>query len=220
MPNLGLASDVNNTNFSGAINPDDVLRKRFYTKSVLDTFQSTQQGHAIYIDVVYIEIWNPGDLLTKIDRPMRESDKIRFSKEWALFNDNDSEQIVGTRLEEWPIITRSRAEDLKGKKFYTVEQIAGASDSQLQILGMDGPSLRQKARAFLEQAKNSAFAQQQVEELQKREQEIKDLKDTVSRLAGQLEKVLSQSPEAPKPKRKYTKRVKNDHDASTGPDNQ
>jgi hypothetical protein len=53
--------------------------------------------------------------------------------------------------------------------------------------GMAPYALRDKARAYLENAKDSALVQSQTEELRKREQEIADLKAQVERLAMVLE---------------------------------
>lgn len=213
MTNLGIASDVNNPNFAGATDPDAVMWVKFYNKMILNTYESTLQGKPVHIEIPYIQIMTPGNDKNIVDVPVREHHKLRFPKQWAVFQNSQSgDQVVGTRVEEWPIITRSQAEDLKGFKFYTVEQIAGASDEQLQKLGMNGPTLKQKAKAFLEQAKNSAFAQQQVDELQKRDQQITDLTNLVNRLASQLEQMKSEQPEA-KPKRKYTRREPQGPDA-------
>jgi len=69
--------------------------------------------------------------------------------------------------------------------------VAAASDQQLMAIGMTAGmsplALRDKAIAFLENAKDSSFVQRQSEELKLREQEIADLKDQMTRLAKMVE---------------------------------
>ena len=69
--------------------------------------------------------------------------------------------------------------------------MAAASDQQIMAIGMTAGmsplALRDKAKAFLENAKDSSFAQKQAEEIKLREQEIADLKDQMARLAKMVE---------------------------------
>ena len=79
--------------------------------------------------------------------------------------------------------------------------MAAASDQQLMAIGMTAGmsplALRDKAKAFLENAKDSSFVQRQADELKLREQEIADLKDQMTRLAKMVEeKSKSDKPEA------------------------
>ena len=170
----------------------------------------------------YVQIMTPGNSLNIVDTPVREEHKYRFPKHWAIFQNSQAEvQIVGTPVEAWPMITRSQAEDLKGLKFYSVEQIAGASDEQIQRLGMNSSMLRQKARAFLDSAKNSAISQNNVNELAKRDREIAELKNMVDLLSGKVQELQTSTraetvptvdataeEPAERVKRKYTKRTK------------
>jgi len=215
--NNSLASDLNNREFVGAINPDDVLTVKFYIKSEYNEFESTKQGRPIFYEADFVQIMKPGDSTTIIEAPVRPEHKIRFPRQWAMFQEGrKTEQLVGTPVEQWTAISRSQADELKGVRFYTVEQIANASDLQAQAMGMNGPMYRQKARAFLESAKDSALSQFQATELAKKDQQIKDLTDTVARLAQTVESIKNQQINSSasttvtevKPKRKYTKKEK------------
>jgi hypothetical protein len=90
---------------------------------------------------------------------------------------NDQE-VVGTPVAEWPLVSKSQAEELRAMKFFTVESIASASDQQLQRMGMAAGmspySFRDKAKAFLNLATTSA-------ETDKREQEINALKEELAK---------------------------------------
>lgn len=182
--NLGLESDVANPNFDGARNPDDLLWVRFYTRSVHDAFNSApeRQNRPIFVDETWIEIRIPGNALSIIERPMEPSDKFRFPRQWAYFERTHSPdgQNAGTPLSQWPLLRPAQIEEMKALKFYSVEQIAGASDDQLKSMGM-GPgmapsALRERAKLFLETARDNAVAVRQADEIKRRDEEIAELK--------------------------------------------
>lgn len=201
---MNLASDLNNRDFVGASNPDALLHVVFYVKSVKDNYKSQKEGRPIFTDVPYVRILTPGNQLSEIDTPAREDHKQRFPLHWAAFTNSQSQEtIVGTPVEEWPALSRAEAEGLKAIKFFTVEQIAGASDLQSQRMGMNANSLRQKAQAFLANAKDSALSQKQAVELADKDKKIEDLSNRLSLLTEQVSKMLET-----KPKRKYTKKAK------------
>lgn len=204
-----LASDLNNPNFSGATDPDRLLHVVFYMRSEIDNFKSEQEGRKIFYEVPYVRILTPGNQLSEIDTPAREDHKQRFPLHWAAFTNSQSQEtIVGTPVEEWPALSRAEAEGLKAIKFFTVEQIAGASDLQSQRLGMNASALRQKAQAFLAAAKDSALPQKQAMELAEKDKQIQDLNNRLAVLTEQVSKILDNSGQ--KPKRKYTKKEKTD----------
>lgn len=202
-----LASDLNNPQFSGAQNPDSLLHVVFYMRTEQDNYKSEKEGRPIFYEVPYIRITTPGNNLMEIDAPAREDHKNRFPQQWASFQNSvePQNQIVGTTVENWPVITRAEAEELKGLKFFTVEQLAGASDLQVQRLGMGGHVLRQKAKAYLETAKDTALQQHQAAELARKEEQISSLQAQLDSLNDRFEKMMQASN---KPKRKYTRRVK------------
>lgn len=167
---LGLESDMANQNFAGARNPDDLLWVQFSVKPVQNNFKTLEQGRPIFEDQLWIEIRTPGNALTIIERPADDGDKLRFPRQWAYFQQTHSSdgQNVGTPLTQWPILRPSQIEELKALKFYTVEQVAFASDEQVgrvgMVAGMAPLAFRERAKLYLETAKGSALAAQQEEE--------------------------------------------------------
>lgn len=189
-----LASDVANPEFAGAKNPDAALIVEFYMRPVQNNVESTAQGRPIYEDICYVRINVPGVKESQWDMPARSDHKQKFPLHWQHFinkTQGDAREI-GTPLAEWPILTRSQAEEFRAIKFFTVESIANAGDANLNNLGMIGGmspyALRDKARAFLAAATNSALPQKQAEELAKRDQEIALLKEQFAQLAAQVGK--------------------------------
>ncbi len=187
-----LASDDANPAFVGAKDPDAALVVEFFIHPVQNNFQSSKQGRPIFDDVIYVKINVPGLKEMEWIMPARSDHQARFPRQWAHFKnktEGDARE-VGTPLKEWPMLTRSQAEEFRGIKFFTVESIANASDANINNLGMIGGmspyALREKARAFLQSAKDTALPQHQAEELAKRDAEISMLKEQFAQLAASI----------------------------------
>jgi len=199
-----LASDINNPEFVGAIsNPDAALIVEFYIKPVQNIFHSSKQGKPVFEDVAYVRINVPGLKEMMVDTPARSDHQKRFPMQWQHFihkTQGDAREI-GTPVAEWTQLTRSQAEEFRSLKFFTVEAVANAADAQINALGMIGGMspymLREKARAFLQSAKDSALPQHQAEELAKRDAEIALLKEQIAQIASKVGATPAQPVVAP-----------------------
>jgi hypothetical protein len=184
-------SDVNN--------PDSRLNVKFYQRAINNEFKSNLEGRPIMEMADFIVIEVPGDNLTVIDTFAVDEHKKRFPVQWARYqNEKTDGDIEGTLLHDWPILNAAVAAELKHFRFYTVEQIAEASDAQLNTLGMAAGmsplSLRDKAKAFLSSAKGSALVQQQADELRKRDEELSAMKAQLAELTN----IMNQPKATPK----------------------
>jgi hypothetical protein len=162
-------------------NADSRLQVRFYRKPVHQEQESMDAGRPIYKEFDFVHICVAGDTLTEIDTFALQQHKTRFPIQWANYMNRlgaNDEEVVGTPVAEWPLVTKSQAEELRAMKFHTVESIASASDLQLQRMGMAAGmspyAFRDKAKAFLNLATNSA-------ETDKRESEINALKEELAK---------------------------------------
>ena len=160
---------------------DSRLQVRFYKKSVQQEQESIDAGRPIFKDFDFVQICVAGDTLTEIDTYALQNHKTRFPIQWANYMNRQGahdEELVGTPVAEWPLVSKSQAEELRAIKFQTVESIANASDQQLQrmgmIAGMSPYAFRDKAKAFLNLATSSA-------ETDKREHEINALKEELAK---------------------------------------
>ena len=175
---------------------DARLAVQFYKKSVKQDIASDEAGRPIFKEFDFVRIMIPGDNLTEIDTYAQESHKQRFPRQWAHYQNQvaNHEDIVGTPLDQWPQITRSQADELRGLKFHTVEAIADCSDQQLQrigmVAGMSPHNFRLKAKAFLNLANDSAEVAQREAELQALRQENDKIKaETDAKLAAMQEQM-------------------------------
>lgn len=83
---------------------------------------------------------------------------------------------IGTALSQWhrdfpEEINRDQIAELAILKFLTVEQLALASDAQLQRVGMGGVGLRERARLYLNR-KNRSDASAELEDTKKQLAEL------------------------------------------------
>ena len=193
---------------------DSRLAVQFYKKSMKQEDASNEAGRPIFKEFDFVRIMIPGDNLTEIDTYAQESHKQRFPRQWAHYLNQTAghQDIVGTPLDQWPQVTRSQAEELRGLKFYTVEAIADCSDQQLQrigmVAGMSPHNFRLKAKAFLNLANDSAEVAQRESELQALKEENAKIKaETDAKLAAMQEQmsallaaVAEKTPKTRKPK--------------------
>ncbi len=201
-----LATDVNNTQFTGAVDPDSVMIARFYKRAIRNNFESEKQGRPIFEDLLYCEYYPAGNTLLKMDVPAHDIHKQRFSKQWAYYQATQKEDggVAGTPLSQWAILSPADAENLRGFKFQTIENIAAASDMQLQALGMGiaGLSayvLRARAQAYLGSAQDHALPEKQAQEMELMKEKMRLQNEQIEKLMA-----LVETKAKPKGKREWT----------------
>jgi hypothetical protein len=195
---------------------DSRLAVQFYKRSMKQEDESNAAGRPIFKEFDFVRIMIPGDNLTEIDTYANESHKQRFPRQWAHYQNQvaNHEDIIGTPIDQWPQVTRSQADELRGLKFHTVESIADCSDQQLQrigmVAGMSPYNFREKAKAFLNLATKSADVAQREAELQALRQENDKIKAEteakLSKMQEQMEALLAAVAEK-QPKTRKTKAV-------------
>ena len=173
---------------------DALLSVRFYRKPIEIKDETIAQGRPIFKDADWIQIMTPGDQLNVIDTIARDNHKARFPQQWAVYQNKigNQEEIVGTPVSAWPLVSMSQAEELKGIKFHTVESIANCSDQQLQrigmIAGMSPHAFREKARTYLNLAKDTA-------EVDAKNAELAQLKEENAKIKAETDAKLAQMQE-------------------------
>ena len=117
----------------------------------------------------FVRIIVPGDKTNVVDQPVRDDHKERFPRQylyWKMQNTDASE--IGTPLSQWNADNAEefnvhQMAELQILKFQTVEQIATATDAQLQRVGMGATGLREKARLYIT-SKNRSKSDTELEE--------------------------------------------------------
>ena len=164
---MALDSDINNA--------DSHLHVEFYTND-----QKPYKDRP----TPFVRIVVPGDKTNIVDQPVREDHKERFPRQWLYFQMQQGDgPVIGTMLEQWNKdddegFNAHQMAELQILKFQTVEQVATASDSQLQRIGMGGAGLRERAKTYLTRKNQSA----NTSELEVTRRELDELKQQMAML--------------------------------------
>ena len=191
---------------------DSRLAVRFYSKPVQNSFETNKQGRPIFSDCDYVEIFVPGDNLSVIDQPVREDHKARFPIQWAHYQNKhggDSKEI-GTPLTQWALLSPAQCEELRALKFYTVENVANASDIALQrlnmIAGMSPFAFRDRAMRFLKSASEESLANLDNERIKALEAENAEMKSKLDSILANMQTTERKKPGRPaKPKKSFAR---------------
>lgn len=142
---------------------------------------------APFKDTPFVRIMVPGDKTNIIEQPARDHHKERFIRQWLHFQSQNSDGVVvGTKLEQWhndkpDDLSDYQMAELQILKFQTVEQVATATDTQLQRIGMGATGLRERARSYLAHKNQS----ESNSELAKTRSELDELKAQMAILMAQ-----------------------------------
>ena len=164
---MALDSDINNA--------DSHLHVEFYTND-----QKPYKDRP----TPFVRIIVPGDKTNIVDQPVREDHKERFPRQWLHFQMQSGDgPVIGTLLQQWNTddeenFSLHQMAELQILKFQTVEQVATASDSQLQRIGMGGAGLRERAKTYLTRKNQSA----NTSELEVTRRELNELKQQMAML--------------------------------------
>lgn len=156
---------------------DKRLLVKFYTEAVHQEFASIEAGRPIYKDEHFISIRAPGTR-NEVTAPASYDYQQRFPRQWAMFKRGMEQTMTGTPLAMLPWMSKSQVAELNAANCHTVEQLATMPDSASQVF-MGHHSMKQRAQAFLDSAKEAAPAIKLQAELEKRDQQIAELQATV-----------------------------------------
>lgn len=166
---------------------DSNLFVQFFVKARKNNAKSETEGKPAFDNVEYVRILLPGDKNTEVIRPAHDGDRERFARQYAAFQAKRDQAMEGTPIEQWPVMDPATVEMCKEVKLFTVEQIAGLNDQQIQKLGMGFRELQKKAKAFLAFAKDTALPQKQAAEIERLAADNADLKRQLAELAARVD---------------------------------
>lgn len=136
----------------------------------------------------YVEIIFPGARDTT-DRPVKESDKQRFTRQWEAYQKGEVFKQEGFPLENWQEMDAGMVREYNHNHIYTVEQLANMNEGNLSNLGLGARTFQTKAKAFIEAHKDTKAAVKFAalnEELKKQnkllQESIKELKERLDSL--------------------------------------
>ena len=151
---------------------DDGLFVRFYFNKIYDKN--------------FVKINIPGDSKTEWDRPVLESDKMRFQKQWDAFINQQSQFGSQMMLKDWECISEAQVSFYNARNVQTVEQLAVMTDSMITSCGMGTRELVRKAQGYMEEMKSRKQIENVNHELQRRDTEIAMLKEQMDALSKKM----------------------------------
>lgn len=149
--------------------------------------KSAEAGRPIFDDIEFVQIVVPGDRQSVVFQPATDRHRQRFPKAYAMFKQQSAVAVEGTPIEQWPALTRAQALTFKASHIPTVETLAEVHDGNLEKLGFGAREWREKARAFVAQAKDSAAAQKLAAENQALRDQLSDQQRQINELAQRLQ---------------------------------
>lgn len=195
-----LASDLNNPEFVGATNPDDMLHVEFFWKEPVSKWQSELQGKEVRGKrIPFVRMMKPGDQTSIHETAVRDDHKARWPRKWMAWQMKEgliegADNVPGWKIEEWDVLKdkESQLHEMKYLRFYTVEQIAGASDAQIQRLGIGGIGLREQAKAAIKERSRAEYKT----EMEAKDKELADMRQQQKNMLAMIEKLQAAMPVA------------------------
>ena len=159
---------------------------RFYDE-MIRTDMVDENGLPVFRTVEYVEILIAGDRGNAPVKRVNEAVKAQFPDHYARWKATKVNPDMigdGIPLSLWPLIPKEMAKALEYMNVFTVQQLAGLTDSAISKPGAIGlRDMREKAKAFLDSSKQAA-------PIAKLEIENRELKDRMHMLQGQIDQLI------------------------------
>lgn len=182
---------------------------RIWRDTAKNNFLCGKLGRPIFDEVIYVEVISPG---SRDSTPVFECVRIfaaesefagtplygmKYDEYKSFIADFEkSEEIdstlAGTPLAQWPEMTRTMVAALKAQNIFTVDALANLPDGKLLVVGPDGRTWREKAKAYIETAKSGAYATELAAKLETSELEKATMADQIKQLASQISALQAQ----------------------------
>jgi Skp family chaperone for outer membrane proteins len=171
---------------------DKKLLVIFYKRAEKNETKSAEAGRPIFDEFDAVKILTPGskDTYTGDASPDYQQ---RFPTQWARYKAGQSQDMAGTPLSLLPWLGMGQVAELNAVGCHTVEHLAGMSDALSQkFMGHHG--MKQRAQQYLDAAKGNAPLLKMEAELQKRDEQMAEMKSTIDALSAQLKAAAQKTP--------------------------
>lgn len=162
---------------------------RFETRPIEDRTKTIEAGSVQYKDV-HFAIITPAGTKDVIEKPVddwllsleegvkQERIPDRWLREYRAayehYKTTQESPEFGTSVKNWPSVTPSQVQVLLNANLRTVEDVADATEEAVTRIGMGGRALKEKARAWLDSAKDVGVTAAELNALRVENQELKD----------------------------------------------
>ena len=144
-------------------------------------------GRKTYKMVERVQVYMPGNGLNSPVFNVTDEHRERWPKEYEAFKKGVEPDLNGTPLEEWAILNKAMVMELKAMHIRTIEDVATLPDTAVQRIGRGGYALRDRALAFLDQAKEQELVTRLTAQDEQHKDEIAVLRRQVEEMGAMLE---------------------------------
>ena len=174
---------------------DNQMIVGFYPKSVVNVALSKTKGRRICETKDFVKIQHPGETLNIVDRPANDSDRARWPRQWALYQQGKEQIPDGIPVSLLFPAQPNISDMLIGRGVHTVEQLANLSADAIGNIGMGAQDWCNKAKKYLEQAEKGVNVHRFEKELADRDQMIATQGRQIRELTEQLQRLMHALPE-------------------------
>jgi hypothetical protein len=155
----------------------------FFIEPVLDEKATEAAGAVRYFEQEMIRIHVAGDMLNVHCSPVLAEHKERFAEHYAKWKSKGSRHIDGTPLKNWPMIPAIRIAEFEAMGIFSVENLSDVSDNNILKL-VDGRVWREKAIAWLANAKGSGATVKLAAENERMKTDMEELRKQIAELSA------------------------------------
>ena len=188
-------SDIQNGQFTrtNSFGPTrDPVQPRFHIEPVQDYPASADAGRPIFKQEERVQFIMPGNPGTSPVARVTDEHRQRWPEQYAAFRRGEEMSVEGTPLEQWPPLSKAMVLELKAIGLHSVEQIAEMPDTAVQRVGRGGYGLRERAKAYLDDAVAGALTERLNREAEAKDARISALERQVSELKELSDRLHSQ----------------------------
>src|SRR5690349_567106 len=114
---------------------DDKLIVGFYKKSIPNAAKSREMGVPFHESRDFVKIQHPGETLNVVDRPVLDSDKARWPRQWENYQRGVNQVPDGIPLSLLFPAAPHIVTMMRGYNIHTVEQLANLSGEAISTVG-------------------------------------------------------------------------------------
>lgn len=158
---------------------DKKLVAMFFRSAIKNEAKSVEAGRPIFDEVDLIKIITPGSRDNFIGDATPEY-QMRFPRQWDAYKKNmDQASASGTPLNQLPWLGVGQIAEFNAMNVYTVEQLVAMPDAISQKF-MGHHAIKQRAKLYLDAAKDAAPMLKLQDELRKRDEQLEELRQQVA----------------------------------------
>lgn len=182
---------------------DDRMIVLFSRRPVQNEAQSMTAGRPIFDAVDFVRIQHPGER-DYVERPVQESDKHRWPRQWAAYQQEQQQVPEGTPLDVLFPGQPQIVAALRYVNILTVEHLATAEGNALSNIGPGANDWKRRAVALLEASKSAAPMHALEKALEERDAQIAKQAGEIDALRAKLDRLMDRmgdEDEAPRRRR-------------------